>query len=303
MNERIKEYVFKLFENVPPTSRVNEAKEELLAGCIDKYHDLINSGKTEDDAFSEVIAGIGDVNELLSTIVEMDKTPNFNNPFEYNTSRKPSKPFEFKTSYEPSKPLETDNSFKAKSYESDRIDPMLINDLKKKRAAFLSAGVFLFIFGFSLGLLGLNDIGVIAMFILWAIAILLIIYGFFSTKIQNTNETMDYVPKKRGLKASVTSTMWCITVVIYLGISFTTNRWGITWLIFMFATVIQMVINLYFSSPRFRRAHIVSIIWTSCTFIYLFISFATHRWIITWVIFPIAVCVQQIINLYLTWRN
>jgi|GEM_PF-599722 len=296
MNERIKEYVFKLFENVPPTSRVNEAKEELLAGCIDKYYDLTNSGKTEEDAYSEVIAGIGDVNELLSTIVDVGKKPDLN------------KPFEFKTSYEPNRPFETNNPFETKPHESDRIDPMLINDLKKKRAAFTSAGVFLFIFGFSLSFLlnrfGLGDMGIFVMLVLWAIAVFLIIYGFSSTKVQIANEiSMDYVPKRRGLRASITSTMWCITVVIYLGISFATNRWYITWLIFIFATVVQMVINLYFSAPRFRRAHLNSIIWTSCTFLYLFISMATNRWDITWIFFLIAVCVQQIINLYLTWRD
>lgn len=315
MNDKIKEYVFALFKNVPPTSRVNEAKEELLAGCIDKYHDLVDSGRSEEDAYAEVIAGIGDVNELLSTIVEVNNPPKIDNPFNLN---KQNDPFNLGKSYEAinlNKRYETNKQYESKAppapepnrpYESNQIDPMMIQELKKKRTAFLSAGAFLFIFGITSLIFTLNfdldAIGFFSMFIFWAIAAFLIIYGFSSTKIENFNETYN-TPARKGLRGSITSTMWTLTVVIYLAISFVTHRWDISWLIFMFAVVVQMVINLYFSSGKFRRGHLNSIIWTSCVFLYLFVSMLTHRWDITWIFFLITVCIQQIINLYITWRN
>ncbi len=279
MIDKIKEYVFKLFESAPQTSRVNEAKEELLAGCIDKYNDLINSGKTDVEAYSEVISGIGDVNELLSTIIEIDKTKNFEKPYSQ------------------------------KSYNSTPKNTDLeIFNLKKKRRTLISTGIFMFIFGFIvptvISILDLDNLrfSIMLMFLLWSIALFLIIYGITSTRLNENMENDDQIPSK-GLRGPITSTLWCITVILYLFLSFITFRWDVTWLIFMFATIIQMIINYIFSPVRHHKGHMISILWTSCVFFYLFISMATFRWDITWILFPIAVGIQQIIILYHAWRK
>ncbi len=208
MIDKIQEYVFKLFENVPQTKRVKEAREELLAGCIDKYLDLIKSGKTNEEAFFEVIAGIGDVDELLRTIVKMEK-----------------------------------------------FDPTIVEDQKRK-------------------------------------------YDTISEKVK-AQVTRD----KSSLKPAIISSMWSFTVILYMIISFTTHYWHVTWLIFVFASVIQTVIGYIFAPSHTKHRHIHAIIWTSTTFLYFVISFFTGRWYITWVIFLIAVCIQQAFNLYVIWRR
>ncbi|MCL2323741.1 MAG: permease prefix domain 1-containing protein [Oscillospiraceae bacterium] len=215
MIERIKEHIFKLFETAPKTSRVNEAKEELLAGCIDKYNDLIKQGKSEEEAYAEVIAGIGDVNELLSTILESNQN------YKQDNSQ---------SSYNPPKP----------------------------KPSFIRS---------------------------------------------DTDENEKNKILNKSLRGPITSTMWLGTVVIYLLISFITNRWDITWLIFPLAVVVQMFVDYTFSRSKFKRGHMISILWTSCVFIYLFVSMVTGAWGITWILFLIAVAVQQAIILYFAYKK
>lgn len=51
------------------------------------------------------------------------------------------------------------------------------------------------------------------------------------------------------------------------------------------------------------RKTINSIIWTMALILYFIISFATYDWHLTWLIFPIAVCVQAIVKLIIELRN
>ena len=68
MTDKISEHLDMLLENAPKTRRVEEMRQELLSGCLDKYEDLIADGMSAEEAFLEVAEGIGDVNELLGII-------------------------------------------------------------------------------------------------------------------------------------------------------------------------------------------------------------------------------------------
>ena len=70
--EKLRLRVDGLFENAPKTRRANDLKEELMANLIDKYNDLIAANKTEDEAINISIAGIGDIDELLTGLKEQD---------------------------------------------------------------------------------------------------------------------------------------------------------------------------------------------------------------------------------------
>lgn len=72
MIEKFRGRLDELFENAPQTNKARELKEELLANLLDKYNDLISSGKSEDEAFNITIAGIGDIDELLRGLKEND---------------------------------------------------------------------------------------------------------------------------------------------------------------------------------------------------------------------------------------
>lgn len=72
MYEKFQKKLDELFENAPETNRARELKEELLANLIDKYNDLIASGKNDEEAFNIAVSGIGDVDELIRGLKEKD---------------------------------------------------------------------------------------------------------------------------------------------------------------------------------------------------------------------------------------
>ena len=68
MEDNIRVYVDELFREAPDSQRAYETKVELIQNLIDKYHDLIVSGKSEEDAYRITIFGIGDISELLEQL-------------------------------------------------------------------------------------------------------------------------------------------------------------------------------------------------------------------------------------------
>ncbi|MCL2320980.1 MAG: hypothetical protein FWC47_02610 [Oscillospiraceae bacterium] len=106
---------------------------------------------------------------------------------------------------------------------------------------------------------------------------------------------------RKGLLLPASALLWCLTVVVYVIVSYSTRLWAVTWLIFSFAVVLQMLLDYMFSPPKFRILHIQAIIWTLSVFIYLLISVITFKWYRTWVIFPITACISLAVNTYLIW--
>lgn len=70
MINKFRERLDELFINAPKTHRAVELKEELLANLMDKYNDLVSSGKSEEDAFNITISGIGDIEDLIAGLKE-----------------------------------------------------------------------------------------------------------------------------------------------------------------------------------------------------------------------------------------
>jgi DNA integrity scanning protein DisA with diadenylate cyclase activity len=68
--ENIKKYVNELFKDAPKTKKVKELQEELITNLEEKYNDLIKDGVDEKKAYNDVIAGIGDIDELIANFKE-----------------------------------------------------------------------------------------------------------------------------------------------------------------------------------------------------------------------------------------
>lgn len=66
MEDKMRAYMDHLFRDVKPTRKTVELKEEILQNLVDKYHDLLNEGKTEEAAYNIAVASIGDMDELLA---------------------------------------------------------------------------------------------------------------------------------------------------------------------------------------------------------------------------------------------
>lgn len=68
MEPKLREYVENLFACAPKTKQAYELKEEIICNVIERYHDLLKEGRSEGDAYNQAIAGIGDINELISEL-------------------------------------------------------------------------------------------------------------------------------------------------------------------------------------------------------------------------------------------
>ncbi|MCL1901370.1 MAG: permease prefix domain 1-containing protein [Firmicutes bacterium] len=64
MYSKLEAYVEMIFEGADGLY-IRDAKEELLANLYDKYNDLLDEGKSATEAYQLVIAGIGEIDELI----------------------------------------------------------------------------------------------------------------------------------------------------------------------------------------------------------------------------------------------
>lgn len=82
MREKIRVYVETLFSDAALTIRNAEVQQEILQHTLDRYDDLIASGKSEQEAYDEAVGGIGDVSELYEHKPEAEapKTRDFPAP-------------------------------------------------------------------------------------------------------------------------------------------------------------------------------------------------------------------------------
>ena len=62
--ETIKDYIESMFKNLPQNEKVLKAKKELLQMMEDKYEELKNQGKSENEAIGTVISEFGNLEEL-----------------------------------------------------------------------------------------------------------------------------------------------------------------------------------------------------------------------------------------------
>jgi ABC-type multidrug transport system fused ATPase/permease subunit len=70
MIAKIRAYITRAFEDVPRTKKSMEMQEELISNLIEKFNDQLKLGKSEEEAYTNVIAGIGDLSELTEGLRE-----------------------------------------------------------------------------------------------------------------------------------------------------------------------------------------------------------------------------------------
>ncbi|MFR7881895.1 MAG: permease prefix domain 1-containing protein [Christensenellales bacterium] len=81
MKDKLRNFIESLFEDAPKNKQTIELKEEMLQNLIDKYNDLVDSGKSSEAAYNIATASIGDIHELIRQIEKREE----NNPlFEQN---------------------------------------------------------------------------------------------------------------------------------------------------------------------------------------------------------------------------
>jgi hypothetical protein len=62
--KRIEEYVERSFKDIPDSERKEELKQEILQNLREKVYDLVQQGKTEEDAENKTIVDFGDIDDI-----------------------------------------------------------------------------------------------------------------------------------------------------------------------------------------------------------------------------------------------
>lgn len=217
MNREIRKYIDDLFLNIPRSPEVTELKEELLSNMSENYENYIRQGKTEEEAYDRAVNDSKDLDEMLADIPSYDE-------------------------------IEQEARY-----------------FRRRNARNTAVGVAMYIIGaaFLIGLGGFGDyfgksdfyglIGLLILLVISAGATGLIIYTHMSTPPEYKDYKNDfgyeysYLDNKQGrILSNLLSIYWAIVSFIYLGVSFTTMRWDITWIIWILASIFHSIIRTIF---------------------------------------------------------
>lgn len=176
------------------TAGCEEIRQEILQNTLDRYDDLIKEGKVPQAAYRLAITGIGDINEILGTA---------------------------QTAAAVNHCVATPHSQKDAE--------------KKKQLRAVAIGIYI-IAAIPLILLesfGLDILGLCLTLLLVAGAtVLLIVNSTSDPEEQEKKEDKKPVTHQQELKDSIGKLIGTIGLVVYFYLSFKTQAWYITWLVF-----------------------------------------------------------------------
>lgn len=210
MEKKINNYIDVLFSDVPRSKKATELKEEIRANMLERYQDCINEGQSETQAYSSTIANLGDVDEMLSSVMP-------------------------------------DAEFKqeAQRYRDRNAKFTGVGvGLYILGAAVVVCGGLLGENAAVIGIVSLLVLAAIATgMIIYANMSTPQEYKDFDRDEVISSRVS---PEKNKLLQSIMSLYWTIIVAAYLAWSFFSGNWHISWIIWPFAAVLSGIVKLVF---------------------------------------------------------
>lgn len=219
MKNKIRVYVETLFDGALKTEEVVEMREEILQNVIDKYDDLVADGKSENEAYSIAVSGIGDVNELLRSMNGKEQEESYN-PYDK----------------EENAPVYTEQKQEAKGKTVYLIIAVVM---------YILSIVPLIVADELIGTDKAEGIAVCLLFVICAIATGFIIAYATSKPKTSSADASKIKPEKyeNPVAKSINGAIWAVGTVIYFIVSFSTGAWFITWLIFCITDSVTEVVE------------------------------------------------------------
>ncbi|PIE97355.1 MAG: hypothetical protein CR988_08150 [Treponema sp.] len=230
--EKITNYVENLFFGFPRTEEVAKIKMQIIDSLVEKYHDLINSGKNENEAFGILISELGNMNELKKEFNIPDFKENKNEP---------------KTETQKHKELSED----VKKYREDFFN------YQKKFAVMIGLGVVFCITGIVISASSadtgsVSDI-VAGFFLPVAIGVFLfIIAGVKQGSLKKLAELDIQNEKTQRSSESISSIIMLIATMIFILLGFLKNAWHPAWVVFPIGGVLCAIIEIIFANFKKR---------------------------------------------------
>jgi len=190
------------------TPNSDDMRQEIMQNTLDRYDDLIDQGKTQEAAYRLAISGIGDIHELLGT-----------------------------------------NDARATEARTEHVDyrgrPLPSSKKRAMRAVAIGMYICCVVPVIALGTVGDGILGVCLMLLMIAAATVLIILSSSGSR-EETAERHNEKELKDPLYKAYKSVSGAITLAIYLGISFWSGAWYITWLMFPISGAIDGIVKAIF---------------------------------------------------------
>lgn len=269
MKDTLRSYIESLFEEAPATKKAVELKEELIQNLNDKYDDLLSEGKTPEAAYNLSVAGIGDVSSLIEDLKkDIDEQTETAAPkakkrsalfvssavmlyilsvipvlllgscgyelqgvvlmflciaaatglLVYNGMTKPTYRKKDDTVVE---------EFKAwKSENTDRV--------RVRKAVSSALWMLVVVLYFLISFYTMR----------WDISWIIFLIG---AVVENVFRFFFDPHDSRNIRKILSSVLWLLIVIAYFFISFTTMRWGVTWIIFLIGAMIESILTAIFA--------------------------------------------------------
>ena len=226
MEYRIREYMDQLFESAPRTQRAYELKIELTQNLIEKYYALVGEGKDPEDAYNLTIMSIGDVRELFSQL-------------EDDENGDPVPPPVYYPQPQPDHRRALVRTLAVMLFILSVVPPILFGELFGD--SFLDGAL-----------------GPIGMFIMIAAGVGLLVYDKWAhpqapqpvpgSVVKDFQQWQRQKTVKRHYLAAFNGAFWPLVLALYFILSFGTGKWYITWVIFLIAPAIDVIVNTLLSS-------------------------------------------------------
>ena len=220
MEYRIREYMDQLFESAPRTQRAYELKIELTQNLIEKYYALVGEGKTQEDAFNLTVGSIGDVRELFAQLEEDENGQPVPQPVFYPQEQ-------------PSQRRALVRAVAVILYILSLVPPIVLTSVGDGFAGEVLAPV---------GMLGMI-----------ALATGLLVFDSLThpkstrpapgTVVEDFRQWQSANVKKKHWVAAFNGAFWPLVLALYFLLSFGTGKWYITWVIFLIAPAVDVIVN------------------------------------------------------------
>ena len=217
MEYKIREYLDQLFENAPRTQRAYELKIELTQNLIEKYYAFVGEGKSPEEAYNLTVGSIGDVRELFAQLEDDENGQPVPQPVYYPQPQ-----------------------------------------VNQRRVLCRVLAIMLFILCpvpaiIANELFASEGLGAIGLFMMIAAGAGLLVYDRLThpkpaqpapgTVVEDFRQWQQGKAKKTHWRAAFNGAYWPLVVAFYFLLSFGTGRWHITWVVFLIAPAVGVIIN------------------------------------------------------------
>lgn len=125
-----------------------------------------------------------------------------------------------------------------------------------------------------------------------------------------TDEELERKDRDKGRKKlerileKISTCMWLCTVIVYFIFSFTYGGWHLSWLIFLWSSIGQVILDMIKKYNRGRplkkvmKSGISNVFWIIITIIYIMSSFTSGAWHLTWLIFIFGALIQTFFGIF-----